>query len=302
MKDELLNYIFKKSPMQQKKISRYLQENSDMDADLSRFLATYRGFIDAVGISYIDLAESYLQMVEQMMEARLYFARTGAYPVNCQDETVQNIYSDNQVMTKYMLGLALSQFLWKHHYLIFSYYRSQIDNHKPKGNYLEVGSGHGLYAVEILHHFPCDAFDIVDISETSLSLTNSILQVIHPGLLNRVNFVNADINLFRPTQQYDFITVGEVLEHVADPLKMLRHLKSLLKPEGKLFVTTCVNSPAIDHIYYFKSVDEITDLITLADLRICDQLIVPSEDKSPELIAKLKMDVLYAAILENRRV
>ncbi len=38
--------------------------------------------------------------------------------------------------------------------------------------------------------------------------------------------------------QWDFITAIEVLEHIPNPLEILRRMRSLLKPGGKVFFTT----------------------------------------------------------------
>jgi 2-polyprenyl-3-methyl-5-hydroxy-6-metoxy-1,4-benzoquinol methylase len=58
--------------------------------------------------------------------------------------------------------------------------------------------------------------------------------------------------------------MGEVLEHVEDPRQLLRRAASFVRSGGRLFVTTCANCPAIDHVYLFKSVQEIRDLIASA--------------------------------------
>ena len=39
---------------------------------------------------------------------------------------------------------------------------------------------------------------------------------------------------------FDFVTMIEVLEHVYDPVSVMRHVSSLLKPGGVLFLTTGV--------------------------------------------------------------
>ena len=61
-------------------------------------------------------------------------------------------------------------------------------------------------------------------------------------------------------KKFDFITMGEVLEHVNAPDKLLEKINNLLSKNGKVFLSTCVDCPTIDHVYHFRSIAESTDL------------------------------------------
>jgi 2-polyprenyl-3-methyl-5-hydroxy-6-metoxy-1,4-benzoquinol methylase len=102
-----------------------------------------------------------------------------------------------------------------------------------------------------------------------------------------------------PIEKYDFITMGEVLEHVEDPLTILQSLKRLMHQDSRLFITTCANSPALDHVYHFTCIDDIRNLLKQAGYHIVTEVIAPSEDKSPDFIVKHKLAVSYAAILKR---
>jgi len=54
--------------------------------------------------------------------------------------------------------------------------------------------------------------------------------------------------------QYDFISASEVVEHFSDPSREFKLLRSLLKPEGALFVMTLPHAPEVDlsQWYYLK--------------------------------------------------
>jgi 2-polyprenyl-3-methyl-5-hydroxy-6-metoxy-1,4-benzoquinol methylase len=41
-----------------------------------------------------------------------------------------------------------------------------------------------------------------------------------------------------PQGSFDYIYMGDVIEHVSDPLALMRQVKGLLKPEGKIIVLT----------------------------------------------------------------
>jgi SAM-dependent methyltransferase len=45
-----------------------------------------------------------------------------------------------------------------------------------------------------------------------------------------------DIDALQPAPHFDLIILFQVLEHIDDPLKMLKQLRTLLKPDGKLII------------------------------------------------------------------
>ena len=101
-------------------------------------------------------------------------------------------------------------------------------------------------------------------------------------------------------KNFDFISMGEVLEHVNSPQILLNKLKSMLSKKGQAFVSTCVNCPTIDHIYHYKTVDEIREMINNAGLSIKDEKILPVERVPMQEIISKKITINYSAnIIHN---
>ena len=284
--------------MQEKKINLLFKEFPQIELDLEEFLLSYKKFMELENIFIEDIANAYLDMLEQVFFCRKEFIYTGKYYIENQDIAFKNIYNNEKIMTNYMLALALSQFLWKHHYQIFNYYKSIVQSFTNSLNILEVGSGHGLFLLEILkQNENLKDIDVVDISKSSIRMTQNILKTMKNDYSSKVNFYNYDINLYDTDKKYDFITMGEVLEHVNNPLSILKSLFTLLSNDGELFITTCVNCPAIDHVYLFNNIEEIRSLIKQAGFRIKSELIAPSTNKSEKYLKKNKVDISYAALL-----
>ncbi|MCH7910255.1 MAG: methyltransferase domain-containing protein, partial [Candidatus Hydrogenedentes bacterium] len=65
----------------------------------------------------------------------------------------------------------------------------------------------------------------------------------HIGNVCAPGFVNKVQKLAK--EPFDCVTCFEVIEHVAEPLTLLAHVKSLLRPEGVFFIST----PNIDYPY-----------------------------------------------------
>lgn len=99
-------------------------------------------------------------------------------------------------------------------------------------------------------------------------------------------------------EKFDFITMGEVLEHVDNPVTLLNKLKELLSSGGKSFVSTCVNCPAIDHTYHFRATDEIREMFASCGLVIIRELVLPVEDLPMDEIIDKRITINYCAILK----
>lgn len=93
--------------------------------------------------------------------------------------------------------------------------------------YLEVGIGQGeMLAAAMEMGFEVDAVEICreDCEKVSAALDIPV---------NWCDFVN-----FETDKTYDIIVMGDVLEHVSDPMKVLGKAASLLNPKGVLWLST----------------------------------------------------------------
>ena len=161
-------------------------------------------------------------------------------------------------------------------------------------SYLEIGGGHGLFISEAIQILNDDVnFDLVDISPTSIKFSKMFIDN------DKVKFSINDILKYDTNKKYDFITMGEVLEHVEDPVALLSRLRTLLNDNGLIYITTPTNSPAIDHIYLFRNAQEIREVIGKANLKIIDDIGIYVEDVSIEVAEKLKITLMYGAFLEK---
>jgi len=298
--EQPLNYIYQKietlNPMHGKKLKK----------NIAFFDARYYALANSFFAKYINILQlnnktldyainCYLQMIADVNSETVEFLRTGKYSSSTFAEVNQRVYARPETMEYYIHGLIMSQFLWKHHYQMLQYFTDTLPRYiSATKSYLEVGVGHGLYLSKALEIMDTGTrLTAVDISETSIALTKSFIND------SRINYHLKDIFEFDNHQKYDFITLGEVLEHVEDPLKLLQKLNTLLSDDGVLFFTTPTNAPAIDHIYLFNTVGEIQDIIKAAGFDIEAELSLLSEDVSPERAAKFKIAILYGAFLKK---
>ena len=91
----------------------------------------------------------------------------------------------------------------------------------------------------------------------------------------KVKILEVDFLQFNPDVLFSCIVMGEVLEHVERPELFLEKVAKLAEEDAYIFVTTAVNSPAIDHIYLFRSSEEVEQLMRNCGLEITDKLCLP---------------------------
>ena len=276
-----------------KNLKKFDQEYFDR-ADV--FLSKYDSILKKEDKTIDYSIDCYLEMVNDMYYEGVQFMRSGEYSNKSFDEVNARVYNNPKIMEYFMHGLLLSQFLWDHHYDILLYFIDVIKNNKSDiKNYLEVGGGHGLYISEAINIIgEGTSFDLADISPSSIDLAKKMVAN------DIVTYFLTDIYEYNPTQKYDFITMGEVLEHVEDPVQLLKKLHDLLSDNGKVFITTPTNAPTIDHIYLFRNAEEIREVIDKAGFKVEKDNCKYSEDMPQEMLDRFKISMMYMGVLVKK--
>jgi SAM-dependent methyltransferase len=294
----ILSKIQNKNPGHFSKLEANL---ADLDAGYTiaanAFFDKYFSYLNKNNIELDFGIDCYLHMISDMLEERLKFIREGSYSNSSFDDVEKRIYGNPEIMTYHMHGLVLAQFLWFDQYERLVFFSKNLKKHHNNiQKYLEIGGGHGLYINEAIAVIPeTPQFDLVDISQSSLDLARGIVNN------DRINYYLKNIFDFSDDEKYDFITMGEVLEHVEDPLSLLQKIANLLSEDGVCYITTPINAPMIDHIYLFNNEDEIRDLFRQANFEIMEERIVISEKITEKQAAKRKVPVMYAAFIKKTK-
>ena len=135
------------------------------------------------------------------------------YDENLQDKSINDIGSIKRARRKMMYdNIRRYQFIQK----IIS----------KKSRVLEIGSGHGFF-LEIMK---TNGFDIIgyDISKEKRKYSKKITNV----PVYDIN-INSEISL---GNKFDIVVLFHTLEHIADPITLLKNIKKLLKPKGKILI------------------------------------------------------------------
>ncbi len=268
----------------------------DYKARANDFYAQYDRFLRQNGYDLDYGVHCYLTMLGDMAAERMKFIRSGRYSSATFDEVEMCYYDKPEVMCYHMHGLAVAQFLWFDQYERFAFFSDHLQKCRHQvQTYLEIGGGHGLYCYEALKILDSSTtFELIDTSACSIELGKGIINN------ERVNFLQKNVLEYASDSTFDFITIGEVLEHVEEPLSLLTKLRELLGNAGLAFITTPVNAPMIDHIYLFNDVQEIRDMIQDAGLGIKQEKIVITEHVSQRYAEKFKIPVMFAALIQQK--
>lgn len=94
---------------------------------------------------------------------------------------------------------------------------------------LELGLGHGITTGVFEQHFKRHV--VVDASPAVIENFRQRFP------LSKVEIVESYFETFDTPEHFDVIVFGYILEHVDDPVRVLKHFQSFLAPGGRMFVT-----------------------------------------------------------------
>jgi 2-polyprenyl-3-methyl-5-hydroxy-6-metoxy-1,4-benzoquinol methylase len=292
---QLFQSIGELNPLQKKYIENsFVALNESERSELERYI----GYCLNNNIDIAKLSRAYNLIVKDTLKEQMYFQRHQRYRHSSYKDVASAVYQNKEYMELYMYGLALSSYLWPNHVELHRYYRTFLKNYAG-GEYLEVGPGHGYYMVQAMATDLFSTHTGVDISPTSIEITKSIISSGEFGSFSNYSLELCDFLCWNKTSTYDVIIMAEVLEHVEQPNQFLFKAKEMLSDDGILYITTCINAPAIDHIYLYESAEDLRAQVNDAGLIIKDELIVPYPGLSLAESMQKKVPINIAQVLRK---
>ncbi len=99
-----------------------------------------------------------------------------------------------------------------------------------KTHILEIGSGYGGFLNYLLPHIDKNKYVGLDLDSQVVKFTNKTFDM--------RSCKNTSIEEFNTNKKFDYIFAFEVLEHVENPLEVIKKIHKLLKPETGIFIGT----------------------------------------------------------------
>lgn len=203
--------------------------------------------------------KGYAGFAMQSMRLQAAFERERQYKSKTHEQASTEVYfNEAHMMQEYLPGLLLSHFLWPHHYRQLQFFDSAfVQAMRVAGaeSFMEVGIGTGLYSGLLLRAMPWIRGVGLDISPSSKRFTESQLTAL--GVMDRYRVELRDVTAEPMEPKADWLVCVEVLEHLDDPVAFLRGLRRNMAPGAKAFITAALNAAHADHIYLYRSGDEV---------------------------------------------
>lgn len=218
-----------------------------------------------------NVLHGYAEFCTEALRAQVFFDKNGRYKADSYAEVNAACYQDAAYMLqRYLPGLYLSHYIWPHHYRLLRGFLDKLLPQLPADirTFYEVGVGCGMYSMLTLQALPNATGVGFDISDHALQFTGNMLR--SHGLESRYSLRNQDIIAQPIPEKADFIVSQEVLEHLEDPPAFIRGLLAGTKPGGWGYITAAINAGHTDHIYLYRSPEEVAKEITAAGWVIVD--------------------------------
>src|SRR5262249_45612317 len=165
------------------------------------------------------------------------------------------------------------------------------------GTYREVGPGHGMYFLETMRHCRFESYEGIDISPTSVELTRRLIDSGAFGSFPRARIVLGDFLDAAPLAKANVLVMGEVLEHVEDPGVFLTRAYQTTVEDPVFFLTTCINAPAIDHLYNPETIENLEQLFHDHGFVVRDRCIVPRDGATLDECIRDRLAINVAYVL-----
>ena len=270
--NNLIASVIGQNPLQKNFLTNSMKE---LDEDHLKGLNLYIEFCLSNGIDLQFLAKSYNFIVRETLREQMFFNKHKRYRYSTYNEVAGSVYMDNEYMQKYMYGLAITSFLWKQHQVMHKFFEDHLPKEKT-GTFLEIGPGHGYYFMKALTLTAFDDLTAIDISPTSVEMTKQIVkQSVGMNTGKKWDIYQCDFLMLETTKKYDGLVMGEVLEHVENPVAFLKKIHSIVHLDSFVYITTCANAPEIDHLYLFKNEKEVIKMAEDCGFTVKGKLVVP---------------------------
>jgi len=293
---QLLALIGEKSMLQSKFLSESLQ---DITAEEASSLESLVEFYKTQDNSLEQIADKYLNLVNSLFEEQKYFFEYEKYRHSTYNEA-KHIYENPQHMDSYAIGLGLSVFLWQVHRDIMRFFKKYLKL-CVGGRYFEIGPGHGENFVSAMKAASFDNFTAIDISRTCIEQTLSYIKYSFGAERNDYKIICGNFFDYPEIDKFDSIVMGEVLEHVENPIDFLKKIRAISNKNSLIYISTAINAPQLDHIYHFHNLQEVYNMLEQAGFKICDYVATTHKNIPLDKAEKKKTPIVCAFILSPNK-
>ena len=236
------------------------------------------GYLEAM---QIDGVPALIDYTLENLRTQAAFMADGNYTHETFESAFEAVYDNPEVMGRwYLPGLMLTHAFWPIHFEIHRFFSEKFIPEVPDGGVgAEVGFGHGLYLMDVLKARPGTRAMGLDVSRFAESFAARLRSIV--GISeDRCRLGHGDVREALPFAEGEisWAILAEVLEHVPDPAFALREIRRCTRRGGPAFLTTVVDSNAVDHLHQFEDVPSIRAMIADSGLVTRHELVLRIAD------------------------
>jgi 2-polyprenyl-3-methyl-5-hydroxy-6-metoxy-1,4-benzoquinol methylase len=203
---------------------------------------------------YISFCDTFKQKQEN-------FIRNSGYAHKNYEEVNAAVYQNKEYMSRvYYPALLFSYFFSSNYFEILRVFKTEFIPKvvEREGNLCEIGIGHGMLSSLLMKNnskLTSYGIDISPIAEGVTEKVNNLFNV------KKTEFIIADATKEIPVKNNEVVICAEVLEHLPNPEQLLYQIYSSMSNSGIFFLTASINMESVDHLYLFRSNNEVDEMV-----------------------------------------
>jgi 2-polyprenyl-3-methyl-5-hydroxy-6-metoxy-1,4-benzoquinol methylase len=239
---------------------------------------------------------------EVQRREEIFFRRHGSYRLQSTQEAVREVYGNPQFMRRYMRGLLLTQLFWSNHTASLNFYlREFLEQVAWQCDLLEIGPGHGLLLSHAATSARVGSVSAWDVSPASIAETRAALRKL--GIERSCRLETRDLfDCDSSGDAFDAIVFSEVLEHLEEPGRALRAIRSICRRCGRVYLNVPVNSPAPDHLFLLRSPEAALEFVESHGFKIERMGLFPATNYSLDDARKHSVTISVCIVASARDV
>lgn len=212
--------------------------------------------------------EGYKAFVADVNRSQMKYEKTEQYMNASYEDVFKNVYDNAEFMEMYHWGVYITTFAWEHHLELHQYFNDSFLNLLPDEvlSGIDLGAGSGIWSMFIADRNKKWTTTAVDISEKSVALTSQFIAC--NDFSCNITMKANDALTYKTDNLNDFGVSCFLIEHLENPIDLLKNLYNNLKPGAYAFVTAALTAAEIDHIFEIKKESELIIMAENAGFRV----------------------------------
>ncbi|WP_252247353.1 methyltransferase domain-containing protein [Clostridium sp. ZBS4] len=135
-----------------------------------------------------------------------------------------------------------------------------MSNIKDSKEIIDIGCSQGI--ISLLMAREGKNVKAIDIQEEAIDFANNLLNKEFYDVRDKITFECIDFNEYKEKKIYDTVVVTEVIEHLEDTVKFIKHISEFLDNEGKVIITVpfgVCNHPDHRSTFYLSQIISLVE-------------------------------------------